>query len=146
MNLMPHDVFACTQRAMPLSTSVMPIHVSDEEVIVSISVIAYSMSFDEHTSRNHLPFRPPLTQHGEKKSQRIRNRHSQRQLCKSRQSPKPLTKLLNKSHLTSLSNQQEKPHTPCDIQEQRHRISRILEQVNDRVQNAPEFPLRPWCV
>jgi hypothetical protein len=48
--------------------------------------------------------------------------------------------------LTSLPNKQEKPNTPGHIEEQRHSISGIPEQVHDRVQDAPDLAFHPWRV
>jgi hypothetical protein len=48
--------------------------------------------------------------------------------------------------LTSLPNEQEKPNTSRDVQEQRHSISRVPEQVHDRVQDTPDLAFHPWRV
>ena len=49
----------------------------------------------------------------------------------------------NRMQLTSLPNEQEKPNTPGNVQEQRHSVSRVPEQVHDRVQNAPDLAFHP---
>jgi len=97
-----------------------------------------------HTSRYHFAFSPPLAQHCEQKSKRVRNRHRQRKFC----GTVSLWRF-NRSErvqLTSLADEQKEPNATGDVQEKRHSICRIPEQVRNRVQNTPDFAFHPWRV
>lgn len=73
------EVFECTQRAMPPSTSDIPIHVSVHRQSKALSPSEQIKL--HHTSLDNLPFCPPLSQHSEKKRQRISDGHCQAQFC-----------------------------------------------------------------
>ena len=45
--------------------------------------------------------------------------------------------------LTSLSNEQEEPYTPCEIQQQGSRIFRIPQQVGDGEKSTVQLALDP---
>ena len=45
--------------------------------------------------------------------------------------------------LTSLSNQQKEPDTPCNIQEQRNGVGWILEKIHDSVHDIYNFLSEP---
>jgi hypothetical protein len=116
---------------------------------LSIPIRTYSSSNESHKSaghtfRNNLLLSPPLSQDGKQESQRIRDRHGKTQFCFPI-STFPLTTSphIKKSKLTSLPNQQEEPHTSRHINQERHRISRILQCVVNPIQYTPHFGLEP---
>lgn len=49
----------------------------------------------------------------------------------------------HKAKLTGLSNEQEEPHTSRKVKNQRDRIARVPQQVNDREESPVELRLEP---
>lgn len=105
-----------------------------------------------HTSADDLLLDIPLAHHCEKECHRVHNGYRQAELCMRSVLRSPLgegfaaclkTEATPGHQLTSLPNQEEEPHTPGEIQQQRHCISWVPQQIDHGKEGAVHFALDP---
>lgn len=134
---------------MPHIDSIMPINVSGSRV----SIVKCKGETRPPTSTDDLLLNPPLANDGKQEGQRVHDWHRQAQLCaplvcrscqcsatpRSKHEAQPHEK---REERTGFPNQQEEPHTPRQIQHQRHCIRWVAQQVRGReeggVDTTPE--------